>query len=162
MTELILERGFEATSVSEIADRANVGRSTFYAHYKDKEALLRGAVDDLKAYLEGHVEAALRNPQSNAHPALSFCLPMLEHAGENKALFAAMVGRRSGYLFLEFAHDMWADLVRAKLKGADEIVVQAVAGAFGATLSWWLSTAPELTAREMEQRFSALMEPALG
>ncbi len=37
---LILEKGYEAVTVQEIIDRANVGRSTFYAHFESKEQLL--------------------------------------------------------------------------------------------------------------------------
>ncbi len=162
MIELILEKGLEATNVSEITERANGGRSTFYAHYADKHDLLQGGVDGLRRELELHVEAALRHPEPGVHLALAFCLPMLEHADENRALFAAMVGRKSGYLFAELAHDMWADIVRSNWDGADESAVQAIAGAFGAALSWWLSKpSRKLTAREVERRFVAAMEPAM-
>ncbi len=161
MVELILEKGFEATNVSEIAARANVGRSTFYAHYIDKEGLLQGAVNGLRGFLEQHVQAAREHRDRDTHPALAFCLPMLEHAGENKHLFAAMVGRRSGYLFVELTHDMWTDIVRSNWIGADEVAVQSIAGAFGSTLTWWLTTAPELPVREVGDRFLAAVEPIL-
>ena len=37
---LIKEKGYDAISIEEITERANVGRATFYLHYKDKEDLL--------------------------------------------------------------------------------------------------------------------------
>ncbi len=37
---LVIEKGYETISVQEITDRANVNRSTFYLHYKDKDELL--------------------------------------------------------------------------------------------------------------------------
>jgi AcrR family transcriptional regulator len=33
---LILEKGYEAVTVQDVIDRADVGRSTFYAHFHDK------------------------------------------------------------------------------------------------------------------------------
>lgn len=38
--ELVEEKGFEAVTVQDIADRADVNRGTFYAHFPDKYALL--------------------------------------------------------------------------------------------------------------------------
>lgn len=161
LIELIHERGFEAITVSEITARANVGRSTFYAHFADKEDLLQGSIGRLQEYLLGHVKAALADPAPDAHPALAFCLPMLEHADQNRTLFAAMVGQRSGYLLLDLFHDMWADLVRAGWPEADEVAVQAIVGAFGSTLSWWLDKAPELSSEQVRDRFRQVIEPTL-
>ena len=38
--ELIKEKNYDEISIEEITERANVGRATFYLHYKDKEDLL--------------------------------------------------------------------------------------------------------------------------
>ena len=40
LLELIKEKGYDAISIEEITERANVGRATFYLHYKDREDLL--------------------------------------------------------------------------------------------------------------------------
>jgi AcrR family transcriptional regulator len=37
---LILEKKYESITVQEILDRADVGRSTFYMHFRDKDELL--------------------------------------------------------------------------------------------------------------------------
>ena len=42
LLSLILRKGYEATTIQDIVDEANVGRSTFYDHYTGKEDLLRG------------------------------------------------------------------------------------------------------------------------
>ena len=38
--DLFLEKGVSKTSISEIAERANVAKGTFYLYFKDKDALL--------------------------------------------------------------------------------------------------------------------------
>ncbi|MFD3745973.1 TetR/AcrR family transcriptional regulator [Nocardia sp. NPDC058633] len=40
LIELMIERGYDKVTVSDIIGRADVGRSTFYAHYRDKDDLL--------------------------------------------------------------------------------------------------------------------------
>jgi AcrR family transcriptional regulator len=38
---LMVERGWDAVDVQALCDRANIGRSTFYQHYSNKEELLK-------------------------------------------------------------------------------------------------------------------------
>lgn len=161
LVELIQEKGFEAASISEITERANVGRSTFYAHYADKEDLLQGSAAVLRAHLQSQIDLALQNPEHEAHPALAFCRPMLDHANEARQLFLAMVGRKSGYLFQELVHEMWVDFIRQGWPEADEVSVQTIAGGFGATITWWLQSKPELAVSEVERRFCGFLEKAL-
>ena len=40
LLELTKKKGYDSISIEEITERANVGRATFYLHYKDKEDLL--------------------------------------------------------------------------------------------------------------------------
>lgn len=42
--ELLLEQGYESLKIGTVADRANVGRSTFYEHYRTKHDLLRASI----------------------------------------------------------------------------------------------------------------------
>src|SRR6186713_2598586 len=48
LTDLILEKGYEAVTVQHVIDRADVGRSTFYAHFLDKDDLLMAILADLE------------------------------------------------------------------------------------------------------------------
>ncbi len=44
LASLIHEKSYDAVVVKEILARANVGRSRFYAHFRDKDELLEGAL----------------------------------------------------------------------------------------------------------------------
>ena len=46
LTELMLEKGLQKISVNEICKRADMNRSTFYAHYEDQFDLLREIEDE--------------------------------------------------------------------------------------------------------------------
>lgn len=45
MMALILEEGYDALSIQDITDKANLGRATFYLHFKDKDELLMDVMD---------------------------------------------------------------------------------------------------------------------
>lgn len=47
LVELMMEKGYEAVSIKEIIERANVGRSTFYTHFTDKDDLFVSQLDRL-------------------------------------------------------------------------------------------------------------------
>ena len=75
--ELIKEKGYDAISVEQITQRANLGRTTFYLHYKDKEDLL---VDEFS-------ELANERARTLSEIPFSAWLPDLEnpeHTIENK------------------------------------------------------------------------------
>src|ERR1051326_8767622 len=44
---LIVERGFSDLSIQDITDRANVSRTTFYLHYRDKDELLFNSIQEM-------------------------------------------------------------------------------------------------------------------
>jgi len=50
--QLVLEKGYEAVSIQDITDRADLGRGTFYIHFKDKEEVVWNAFRELFLELE--------------------------------------------------------------------------------------------------------------
>jgi len=46
LMELLVEKPFEAITVQHVLERAGVSRSTFYAHYRDKNDLFLSDVDE--------------------------------------------------------------------------------------------------------------------
>lgn len=48
---LLNEKGYDDMRVQDVIDKADVGRSTFYAHYASKEALLEELCHDLFHHL---------------------------------------------------------------------------------------------------------------
>jgi AcrR family transcriptional regulator len=55
---LFVERGYDATTVAEIADRAGLTKSTFFRHFADKREVLFGGQDMLTELFGDAIRAA--------------------------------------------------------------------------------------------------------
>lgn len=162
---LISEKGYEAITVGDICETANVGRSTFYAHYTSKDDLKRGGLDDhLRALLKGGQRGALVKPEDGA--GLGFSLRMFEHAREHLHLYRALAGGRGGSVALATIREMLAGVVRSELAAATprnsesaiprDFVVQYVVGAYMAVLTWWLDGGAKLPPERVDAMFRRL------
>ena len=150
MISMIIEKGYEATTVQDIIDRANVGRATFYAHFADKETLFHSRLEDLRNFL--------RDKQRRHPGSLGFSLVMLEHARDNLTLWQKIAGRQSGAFALRRIERLIADLASTDLKALGfkgppeerQLAVEFIAGAFMAVLTWWLDRGARLAPREVD------------
>lgn len=158
LVALLMERGWDGVSVQDVCARADVGRSTFYMHFADKEDLLVGGFADLRKALRGQLAKA----PTAARP-LGFARGLIEHAHENQRLFRALVGKRSGQVVLAQFRELVLDLVREDLGAlpARETTVHFVAGAFLELLTWWLDARTSLTPEDVEHSFMKMAGAAL-
>ena len=158
LTEMMTEKGYESTTVQDIIDRANVGRSTFYAHFADKDTLLSSAIEDLRSELVQEQQRALDGPGGPDVRGLGFSLPMLEHAQGQVQLWEAIVGRESGAVVLQRLHRIFVELAEIDLRALGfegpaaqrDLAAQFVASAFTGVLRWWLDGGATLVPLEVD------------
>src|SRR5690242_13043987 len=96
---LILEKGYEAVTIQDILDRANVGRSTFYVHYDSKEALLMSRFQALQQAFEEHARILFEHDSfDKIDPQTITNLPMmmLKYVEHEHRLFKALLGKHGG------------------------------------------------------------------
>lgn len=164
---LILEKGYEAITVQDILDRADLGRSTFYCHYRDKDDLFLNGFSHLEAMLEQkHAELA---SSANGAAEFNLSLELFRHAEQNYRLYKAMVGRQSGQMMTTHAHTLLAKTVQQHLEGrggnrlavAPEILSHWLASSFLSLLTWWLDNNLPHSAEKMDGIFRQLTMPGL-
>ena len=163
LTALIVEQGYEKTTVQDIIDRANVGRSTFYAHFIDKDALLRSGFD--------HLRDELSKKEISGKESWEVALDLFQHAGNHYPLYKAMVGKPSWDMIRQYAHTFLVALIRDYLKPKIsakkktilplDIVVEYIVSSFLALLTWWLAHNMPYSAEQMTEMFKGLTKPGV-
>jgi AcrR family transcriptional regulator len=166
LNSLILKKGYEAITIKDICDAANVGRSTFYAHYTSKDDLKRSGLEPLRRLLVDRQRTALATPGDIMERRFGFSLAMFEHARDHRDHYRALVGGRGGAVALGTIRQILSDLVRDELaaaadkKSADviprELVVQYIVGAYMAVMTWWLDGGAKLPPQRIDAMFRRL------
>ena len=169
---LIVEKGYAEITVQDILDRANLGRSTFYAHYRDKDDLLIGEFEHFKkmfAEFDAHAPTDKRRARSaESSPSLAF----FRHAGEQHRLYKAMVGKRGGETVRKLLYEYITGLMKSHLEQQfpddkdmtvpREVAVHYFISSFLALLTWWLDNDLPYTADRMDQIFQTLTLPGFN
>src|SRR5437773_6197353 len=164
---LMIEKDYEAVTVQDIIDRADVGRSTFYTHYTDKDDLLRDNFAGLRSIVE---QPAPLEP-ANRRRLLRFSLPLFRHVHAQRRLARALFGRPGGGPVVRQVEQMLADIVRAELaelfatdpstRAPEQAVVRYVVGAYLALVNWWLDADPVVSPEEADRIFQSLVAPGI-
>jgi AcrR family transcriptional regulator len=110
LISLILEKGYERTTVQDVLDRADVGRSTFYAHFRDKEALLVMSFDGLRDDL--HRELGEASPPDPA----AVVAAVFAHSYRHRDVYRALCGRQGGTVVYGHLHRLLGGLLSDHLR----------------------------------------------
>jgi AcrR family transcriptional regulator len=171
LVSLIHEKDYDSVVVKEILDRANVGRSTFYTHFRDKDELLVSGIHDMLRA----VQSTGLPPSAKRHERIIwFSLPIFEYHDQHRRAGKARIGTRGRAILHEYLQKVLAeriaDDVRKDLQGRPktagqippDLFVQYVASTFIQVLNWWMESRNPLPAKEVNNVFRALILPTLA
>jgi AcrR family transcriptional regulator len=156
--QLVLEKGYDAISIQDITDRADLGRGTFYIHFKDKEEVVWTAFRDLFRELEreAHKHLDRRIPQVEYYGLLN----IFRHAEKNRDLYRVMFGGQGSAMLTARVQDFLPKVFLYDIRNApeppdinfnipEEIEAQMLTGVISRLLFWWLETPNNYTAEQM-------------
>src|SRR5262249_26345662 len=144
----ISERGYDAITIQDIVDRANVGRTTFYLHYSSKDALFMSCHKAIISKFHfGSLHALSREEllSPEAPPWMtSACRHLL---GDTRELLYPIFQGKDSLLILRRIRDGIAQEITASLRAAFaeadstipfDVLTNYLAGAQIALVQWWL------------------------
>lgn len=158
---LILERGYETLRVQDVLDRADVGRTTFYAHFYDLRDLLDSEFEVLQREFEAHMA-----DHSTETSIWDLSRLVFEHAGRYQALYKAVAGKDSGRMIQANLHQYLSTQISSRLKVAHwkadppvalDMLEHHLASTLIALLSYWLDNGLTHSAEEMAEYYQALV-----
>jgi AcrR family transcriptional regulator len=167
LLDLIAEKGYPHITVQDILDRADVGRSTFYTHYRDKEDLLRSGIADFNAAAAADIERGGGTLTGLLQPLLV----VFRHVEGHRPMWQPLAKHGGLDLGLQIMREFTVDLLRVHLPAEFpawrgdptqlEAAVQYTTGALAGLITWWVADDIRYTADEAFAIFRKLTVPGL-
>jgi len=162
LVALIQERPIDDVTVQDVLDRASVGRSTFYLHFRDKDDLL---LSQLEKFLET-MSTALSTRNERSHRVVPVA-ELFAHIGSQKKLYRALAD--SGRLndFFDLAQGYFARGIEQRLTESKRLSklpqrelgarASALAGSILSLLRWWLGRGAKESPRAVDELFHRMV-----
>jgi AcrR family transcriptional regulator len=136
---LTLENGYEAVTIRDITERADIGYATFFRHYHDKDALLREVLDVVLSELMD----LLQLPPPDADPAALGTL-IFRYVGDHAEICRVLLRSRGSALLVQRVVEAGTQTVlRERLPAASspvpiEVAAYHLVASSVALIQWWL------------------------
>jgi len=155
------EKGYDAVTIQDLLDRAGVGRSTFYAHYRSKDDLhiksLEGMLVALDACLD---KGAAEGAADRVAPVRELFAHVAQVKDFHREIVRARVMERHHHAHVAITSRLMKRRLQAAGNGSKpaiptEVQARAMAGALFALLTWWIESDYPESPERMDEMFHA-------
>ena len=176
LVSLIAEKGFDAITVQDIADRATLNRATFYLHYQDKHDLLIKSLHDAIDELMADIGPTEENAQLLVDGPQRPIVQVFQHVAQHARFFQVMLGAEGVPSFIAGVRDYMAAITLRWLSVLQpvpeksvvplEIVANSLSWSLLGVLIWWLDhdlpQSPEYMAEQFRLLITSDLRQVLG
>lgn len=172
LMQLIDEKGYDAVTIQDITERANLGRTTFYLHYQSKDDLL----------VDHHAEFEIQIPMAEwsqdttlSDDAIAGLVHYLQSFAEQRSMYVAIVRSKDGELIMRGIHEQLVKNLQTTLTTAFpeqkstmplDILCNYLAGAQISLIDWWMMNQTDhdalMLARMIQRLQYAAIKDAYG
>lgn len=162
---LILEEGYDAISIQDITDKANLGRATFYLHFKDKDDLLLDVMDQfVESFLSQVPEICQSHWRMEDTKAIA---KLFDFFAEHYDLYRILIIGSGGITASRQLHKKIAENIKECIQDEAQerdaapviptkFIASHFAGSLLATIYWWLDNDLPFTVDEMAAMYQKI------
>ena len=161
LVELMMTKGYDAISIKDIIEQANVGRSTFYSHYTDKDELFVSQLDRVVELLSRHVPQ--ESPNGNPFfPSLG----LFQHIQEQWKLYKILAWGSGVDVLTRHLQKSLSEKIEQRLLAGGQtyevpvsVIANFLSGSFLSLIKWWLDNKMMYSPEQMDEMFRKLALP---
>ena len=141
-------------TIQDIIDKADIGRSTFYAHFETKDELLHTMCKELFEHIfsSGSIDASSRENSSGADDLRSRIYHLCTHLYDNKNEIVRIMRFESSEIYKHYLKEYLEELFKERVTEMksdipESFMMKQFTDSFTAALEWWsaesMETLPE-------------------
>lgn len=169
-TALLSQKSYNQISVQDIIDAADIGRTTFYAHFETKDYLLKNLCEELFGHI---IDTAMGLPHGHYHyncgdASDSVFLHLLRHLQENDRNILQLLSSQNNEIFLRYFKSnlkkliitVYSDTGVLKISELPEdFIINHISSSFVETVHWWISHDMKQTPEQITNWFLTVIQP---
>jgi AcrR family transcriptional regulator len=180
LMKLVVEKGYDSVTIEDITEKAELGRTTFYLHYRDKEELLLESIDAIAEELTAHIYQQIQagNPSGRFLSGENQFRPIqfvFEHASNNRMLYQIILRGEGSTIAASRIRQIIFDaaqmffllyLGQEKVDSIGKANMDIIAAYFSSSLlgflTWWLESESKIPPAEIGEIIQNLIFRGIG
>jgi len=145
LDKLLEGERFEDISIKDIADEANIGRSSFYSHFETKADLMDAVCSEIFTHI---LSKTIRTEESHDFSDSNTDLKnrlihILYHLKDNSSTTKGVFSSENGQLFIRYFGDYLKDIFEpcasaSSIRVSTDYLLNHLISSFAFTVNWWI------------------------